>query len=1366
MKNYLILILMFNKTITSLLVIFFFFFSFINVVHASPNASDLGKPILLQIENKCQKMPPFLSFPDGFRSPNNFSACEMAFAFNPKRYAYNLNAYQKANVIYGKIFPEFDKNILDKYFLTNLQSQINSKNTLFERAIAGDHYSFYNLINNNYQLSQEEILNLYKFGQHEIIDLLLLSESELKIKINSWKKFEIYLDAYLENIYQLSHRYNNRITISLSKIVQSLASGPSMIEYAFQIPDHLATKVLASLSFSNVIPKNLKLALKLRVFSPQEIQDAFKYEGYRSSEDAFYDRIPKTPEFLYVYYLTNIENLFNGLQFIYNKDIFSLINEVKELERKNINLRKKFSRYFPKTISSGLLKLNTEIIKNIFIDLLEGKKSPSQNSSIEKLLFFNLISYETFYENFSLKIQNKYSLTFDHQKVTKKYHNNIFFQYYYNKLNNLQKYNFFLAKNDNSLTQLAILAKDVDLYCQKLEALQCRKLWSNNVLQKQNLIDLETDLCNPPNKYLPFVRKLINENALSWVYFKKCKIKDFARLFSIDDENVLKKIPKLMYGGGILSPNFIQLNQTLLLEGGGLILSSFHKSNQWKDLLFLPLTTNDFILNFKTSPLAWSFIYEISQNSSPEVNLNKFYEKNNQILNHEALSTFYIKTGQLERALEAQLFSVNKKDKIEGSFEKKLSKVKFILKNLDMPDQFTNDFIQNKLKKHNSNNFLYDKKISKRLNHLQNKIYLGQLGLKNYDFNDNEFSLEQAYDLVNLSITNPKIGLEKICKNSKAGNALFFPKNFLEFDRHMEKAMWNNYATGFQFINFFHKCIYKFYEELENKKSAQKMYDIYQSYVNKNAKRYLDANFDFTDPRNLEIYKFITKASKINKDIFSLTFSIISTNKIYENLVASFVLRDSKALRINQKNMEEIIVNASLALEEIKLNRKDNLFAVQFLENKIKSLKISFKTILASSQKRKRFLSEQNNEHINKLNIHFSNINEQILSTKTIDDYIIKIIEKGNHNIDLKIDPYEGIFRFNNYIKSNNINNIIVSINSNQGDLVVDYVDNNSQKLIIISLDGEDISNIKSNVKNNNNLSSHNAKIACNIFKPLWSKFNFNNKSKIIYIPSVNLFPIPSEIILGTFCQNKEIGIIQASDFSGALKFNNQSKSLQVPKNFIGVGLGNPNPSKITKKINIIKNFLFFRSVNENQKFSPLPAAVVEVKEISKNFKSSKLFLDDNASILNGLLEVQSKYENNNIKSALVLATHGIKSDYARGNYSPGLLSVENKKQILISPLDIEKNNLKGSTVVMSACDTASGFTEEMDSNFTGFVEAFANSGSELLMATLWPVISVVSKETTKSFFKNWNDGELFSAIGISKSLYKENSLPFVYVIP
>ena len=84
----------------------------------------------------------------------------------------------------------------------------------------------------------------------------------------------------------------------------------------------------------------------------------------------------------------------------------------------------------------------------------------------------------------------------------------------------------------------------------------------------------------------------------------------------------------------------------------------------------------------------------------------------------------------------------------------------------------------------------------------------------------------------------------------------------------------------------------------------------------------------------------------------------------------------------------------------------------------------------------------------------------------------------------------------------------------------------------------------------------------------------------------------------------------------------------------------------------------------------------------------------------------------------------------------------------------------------MSACDTASGFTEEMDSNFTGFVEAFANSGSELLMATLWPVISVVSKETTKSFFKNWNDGELFSAIGISKSLYKENSLPFVYVIP
>ena len=1343
---------MFNKTITSLFVIFLFFFTFINLVHASPKASDLGKPILIYMENKCQKLPPFLSFPDGFRSPNNFAACEMAFSFNPKKYASNLNAYQKANVVYGKIFPEFDKNILDKYFLTNLQSEINSKNTLFERAIAGDHYSFYNLINNNYQLSQEEILNLYKFGQHEIIDLLLLSESEIRNKINNWKKFEIYLDAYLENIYQLSHRYNNRITISLGKIVQTLASGPSLIEYAFQIPDHLAFKVLASLSFSTVIPLDFKLALKLRVFSPQEINTFFLYEGYKAKADLFYNRIPQTDEFLYVYYLTNIENLFNGLQFIYNKDIFFLIDQVKELEKKNISLRNKFARYFPKTNSSNILEINTDLIKISFNDLLKGKQRPSK-SIIEELLFFSLISYETFPEIFLSEIKEQY--------LIENYKNSIFYKYHEKNLTELQKYNF----NNKSFDKTYKKIND-NIYeqCKEKDLLHCRKTWSNAHFHNRALIDTG-DFCSAIN--IPIITQMLRFSGFPWIWLRNCSF--------LDDKNILKVLPKILYGGSLSNPSFIQFNEKLLINGGGLIFSSLYKSNPNKNLLFLPLNYNDFNLSFRPSSLVWSFMLDISKEKDPLLFTNKFYEHNDHIFNKNKLSSIFLKTGQFERALMAQIRSLksNSKSKLNevdkyNRFYKDLSKIKYILKKLDVPDMFISEFINKLVDKYNinltSNNEINDSQ------NVQNKRFLGlerlpKLSMKGNAFTQ-DFSLQEAFDLVTLAVSNEKLALETICKNKKITNSLFLPKNFEELDLVFSKAMWNNYAIGFEYINFYHTCIYDFYKELEKENDNKKMYDVYYSYVKNNVQKYMDENYDFTDPENLKVYKFITKTSLINKDIYSLIFSIISTNKIYENLVDSFVSRDSKALRINQKSIEEIIVNASIALEAIKLNRKDDLFAVKFLENKIKSLKISFKTILASSQKRKRFLREQNNEHINKLNIHFSNINKQILSTKTMDDYIIKIIEKGNHNIDLRIDPYEGSRRFNDYIKSNNINNIIVSINSNQGDLVVDYFDNNSQKLIIISLDGEDISNIKSNVKNNNNLSSHNAKIACNIFKPLWSKFNFNNKSKIIYIPSVNLFPIPSEIILGTYCQNKEIGIIQASDFSGALKFNNQSKFLQVPKNFIGVGLGNPNPTKIPKKINTIKNFLFSRSINENQKFSPLPAAVVEVKEISKNFKSSKLFLNDNASILNGLLEVESKYKNNNIKSALVLATHGIKSDYARGNYSPGLLSVENKKQILISPLDIEKNNLKGSIVVMSACDTASGFTEEMDSNFTGFVEAFANSGSELLMATLWPVISVVSKETTKSFFKNWNDGELFSAIGISKSLYKENSLPFVYVIP
>ena len=86
---------------------------------------------------------------------------------------------------------------------------------------------------------------------------------------------------------------------------------------------------------------------------------------------------------------------------------------------------------------------------------------------------------------------------------------------------------------------------------------------------------------------------------------------------------------------------------------------------------------------------------------------------------------------------------------------------------------------------------------------------------------------------------------------------------------------------------------------------------------------------------------------------------------------------------------------------------------------------------------------------------------------------------------------------------------------------------------------------------------------------------------------------------------------------------------------------------------------------------------------------------------------------------------------------------------------------------MLSACDTASGLLKNSDLMFTGFVQSFANSGSNMIVSSLWPVETKSSQKYTTTFFKSWKSKSLIEAIRNSKNSVEDYlSLPFVTIYP
>ena len=304
-------------------------------------------------------------------------------------------------------------------------------------------------------------------------------------------------------------------------------------------------------------------------------------------------------------------------------------------------------------------------------------------------------------------------------------------------------------------------------------------------------------------------------------------------------------------------------------------------------------------------------------------------------------------------------------------------------------------------------------------------------------------------------------------------------------------------------------------------------------------------------------------------------------------------------------------------------------------------------------------------------------------------------------------------------------------------------------------------------------VSKINAEKLCAVMQPLHQVIRSgmaNDKlfdDPIFLAPSVNLYPIPFEIILGSYCEGVASKIVLVNDFARAVDASQNLINMPLPKELIAVG--NPTfpvesgfDSLLAEVESEFRGINRKISTNSLETLAPLPDAELEVSAIKSHFSESSLLLGKHGSIRSALAKTQ-----NSTQAVLVLATHGLPVDLTLDSAVPSLLSVEDDELTVVSSMEVLGYDLSDTVVMLSACDTAAGFIDDYTQMFTGFVKSFANAGSEVIVASLWPVKSVASRLYSEALFLNWSrDDRPVDASANVKHELGEDGFPFVMVYP
>ena len=525
-----------------------------------------------------------------------------------------------------------------------------------------------------------------------------------------------------------------------------------------------------------------------------------------------------------------------------------------------------------------------------------------------------------------------------------------------------------------------------------------------------------------------------------------------------------------------------------------------------------------------------------------------------------------------------------------------------------------------------------------------------------------------------------------------------------------------------------------------------------------------------TSHTSLERIKNLADFGSNRISVVAPVIALYGLVEITEKAKLMFLTRDSRNFRRIQPNLEHLITSLLTTFSDEELRKVLGQEKSAQLLDLAYEIQINFHEPMVSAKTRDRAIVGDG-EKSEELRRTIKSRYKSLTDASSLNDFTLRLASIGENLPSIEVNLYPNnreIFYDRDLLKSLPQSSGILDLMYSDGVIKGYLVTASGPSLIDYEFDPELIKMAQSEIKNTGSLSRSSMDSLCAEAERQGTYQSFAKYQTLVVVPSVNLLPIPHDLLFGDLCQNSANQSVYASSLGAGLELL-LNPTLDEVKSETIVAMGDPRPAEEN-------NFIGFLSPNRAETrsktkvpniYPPLPNAASEVLSISGMFSSKSVHLGTEGSLRQALKNTE-EMSKKGLDPYLLIATHGIEPGISEQAVLPSLLSSEGASLELVSTAEIYGTELSGAIVSLSACQTASGLTGDPGQHLSGFPTAFADAGAKLIVASLWNVSDMTSKRFSEAFFLSLKNSNSFlkASQAAREAVSPIESAPYVFIYP
>ena len=1380
---------------------------------AAAGLSQSDRDLLKTFSDKCDEVDIIPeAFPDLYVSKAEMIFCEMAKIFDPNKYGakhalLTLGYGRHKSGIYKNIYDQQDA--IDKYFKIPSGMEPLAPG----RIIYGDPAAIYSATNDaqysaalrkdgGSELSHQDIVKLSKHFDYDLAMVLFASDSDFLDEYEDIHALLELSDHLLSKAHQTDHWYLSIATFRIASIVGKILQQPNASNalVAGLIGHDLRLNLLSLNTLTSGLSEDFDAAIRIWEYGRRELLNHYLTGSSQASAQLFH----KYEDTTFISCARSVENIFQGIS-----SQLPPLTAIACIKNAAPMLPELYQTYGALINSNAL-----EIAKNFDFEVFSVWIKDDGWLAVKPDTVFNQIFLASLrhikfanYDSYSL--MNLITDVEQAERLVMKFSSPI------KQLDFLTNLNM-IDPVDPSEWITVFAEFSINPSCDELSIENCKAILRSIPVDTNETNSLSLSLgslteirhqfdysCEVPPYLTKVLERMIWAGGVPTFFTRWCPMEFFEQYSKHNSiKNVAHFSTKISAFPNSSGVNFLTNHSVWWEAKLGLIPAHWARST-YSDAAFA-LPADQIMENVKNKPIFTLISEEILKQNFPFISRDKIngflisepdsYQPVDYWLNtipKTVLGEIYLESGRAELAFLSTLQGLlqNVSELGTNGEVPEYARLKHTTKRAEVPKIFIDQLFTDRLPNSGLQNSEAAKTLIAGMEDIQTiisyqdgieygpiinfmtKYFSGYEDSQDFDilFASSESIINNLGFIVNFSADQ----IKEVCKSDSYIDEIIEFKNLLSDSSPKISEILIDKSTLFEIYDFLFACS----AETNKIISYQELVIDFISLV--------DNRGNLATSTMQSFVATLSRLAKQENSAVGTAAALILTKYMFSEFTDAFIEAKSFTLRKEQKLFEGVIYNSMHVIGNEELFEFNPNARIQ-IANTAALMSAGLHFPILSNNTFERLLGKgatlytksKQKVTFEKLYEHFENQEIQLAKTDNPIDYILTKAENANHTFMINSGPsllvalYQARLNQIHLKKAPNDETLILNMFSNDDGAIINYITPTRFGWKAFYFPYDDLDEVKAVLsKGQINPQLHSA--LCKTFGELHTFLTEElglgkTIHKLNIVPSVNLYPIPIPIIIGSSCGDKNVQTVVAGDIAAAFEATEYRNKAKFPLQFVGVG--NPLPEqKNNFKISIplgskVSNREFKRDLMDN--FSPLPDAAIEVTETAKYFSKKSIYLNQNASLI-GAFEKMAELSKNSDPKMLVLASHGTAANYENKIFLPGLLSSHDGQLELILSAEIPKYNFENSMVLLSACDTAAGFVNKPDLMFTGLVQSFADARAEFILASWWPVNSASAKTNTVDFVDKFKNHGLDHALNFSNSpLPLLERLPYVYIYP